>query len=756
LAIYTASKSLPPGRTVWVLSFRHPLRKDRRGKLGLKIRCSLETPNEEEAERLTKQMNKLLGDANLHSILKQREAERRLDKLVVAAFYEGLDAVAADPEKARDKEIAIPSGVPRVLLVGATGSGKTSLLRQLMGFDPRADRFPSTSTARTTTCDMEVIASSGSSKYKAVVTFRSQWETTASVAECVSSACLAVVHGWSEQKVAERLLHHPDQIFRLNYVLGSYSKSSDGDDWGYEGESNPDTTSFDEVSVSTERRQEMQSVLEAFLLRIRSLAQTAREKTEKDLDIHFDDLSSADRDFAEEYFEEALENLPEFDQLVDDILEEILLRFKDLPPGESRKRPGGWPDTWTCECDARSREDFIQGVRWFCSNYAQQFGHLVTPLVQGIRVRGPFHPRFTSEVNDIVLVDGQGFGHTPESTASVSTEVIRRYAEVDAILLVDNATQSMLPASLSTLRSVLASGYQRKLAVAFSHVDEVRGPNLQDFESRRAHVMNSVVGALRNLREILGASLVEAFERQLDGRCFMLGWLDKPITEKSRGVAREMEALLSFCRDSILPEPPTEAVPMYDPTGLLFAAQSADTQFQELWKARLGFIVLANVQRKHWATVKALNRRIVSYNVKEYGDLRPEAELVERLSESIGRFLDKPRWLGPADAGQRQAAINKVRQRVFAALRAFVEDRLLNGPLQEWVQAYDFSGRYSTFRRSETIKQIVEEAAPVPNEAMSREVSLFLSELRGLVRSAIKDGGGVLELAETFSTGASG
>jgi hypothetical protein len=287
----------------------------------------------------------------------------------------------------------------------------------------------------------------------------------------------------------------------------------------------------------------------------------------------------------------------------------------------------------------------------------------------------------------------------------------------------------MLPASLSILGSVLASGYQRKLMVAFSHVDEVIGPNLQDFESKKAHVMNSVVGALRNLREVLGASLVEAFERQLDRRCFMLGWLDKPITEKSKGVAREMEALFSFCRDSILPEPSTEAIPVYDPTGLLFAAQSANAQFQELWKARLGFVVLANVPRKHWAPVKALNRRIVSFKVKEYGDLRPVAELLQRLSESIGKFLDKPRWRGPADASQRQAAINKVRQCVFEALRGFVEDRLLNAPLHEWVKAYDFSGRYSTLRRSETIKGIVEGAAPIPNAAMGREVSAFLTDL---------------------------
>ena len=114
------------------------------------------------------------------------------------------------------------------------------------------------------------------------MTFRSQWETTANVAECVSSACLAVVHGWSEQKVAERLLHHPDQIFRLNYVLGSYSKSSGrSDDWGYEGESNPDTSGFDEASVSVERQQEMQSVLESFLQRIRSLAQTLKRRPKR-------------------------------------------------------------------------------------------------------------------------------------------------------------------------------------------------------------------------------------------------------------------------------------------------------------------------------------------------------------------------------------------------------------------------------------------------------------------------------------------
>ena len=166
----------------------------------------------------------------------------------------------------------------------------------------------------------------------------------------------------------------------------------------------------------------------------------------------------------------------------------------------------------------------MRRVRWFSSNYAPAFGRLVTPLVQGIRVRGPFSPHFTAENTDLVLIDGQGFGHTPESTASVSTQVTKRYAEVDAILLVDNAMQSMLGGSVSILRSVLASGYQRKLAIAFTHADQVSGPNLPDFASRRAHVLHAASGALGALREALGPTLVDEFERDLD-RTFVHAWM---------------------------------------------------------------------------------------------------------------------------------------------------------------------------------------------------------------------------------------
>jgi len=761
MAEYTASKSLPPGRKVWVVSFRHPARKDPKGKYGLKVRRSLGTEDEAEASRLVAQLDQLLSDTNLHSPTKRREAERRFDPIIVVpAFYDPMEAAAADdPLAIREAKVPMKQGVPKVMLTGATGSGKTSLLRHLIGSDPKTDRFPSTSTARTTTSEIEVITAQDDLTFKAVVTFHSQWETTTSVSECVANACLATLYELPDDKIADRLLHHSDQVFRLNYVLGSFIDVDNTDDeWAYEGENDSDRVEEQaaEAPVPPEQQATLKAILDGFLIRIHRLAGIAKAKTEADLGIKFASLTPTDIDIAEEYFSDIVEDQPEFDDLVDDILNQVLLRFEQLPPGDRSNKTNGWPESWTCECDGKDREEFMRRVRWFSSNYAPAFGRLVTPLVQGIRVRGPFSPHFTAENTDLVLIDGQGFGHTPESTASVSTQVTKRYAEVDAILLVDNAMQSMLGGSVSILRSVLASGYQRKLAIAFTHADQVSGPNLPDFASRRAHVLHAASGALGALREALGPTLVDEFDRDLDRRSFMLGWLDKRITTKSKGAAREMESLLAFCRDSLLPEVPTEAVAAYEPTGLLFAAQSADGQFQELWKARLGFITLATVQKKHWATVKALNKRVaLSINNMEYSDLRPVAELLARLSESISRFLEKPTaWHGPSDPEQRQAFLDRVRRGVFAALYSFIADRLLSDPLPEWVRGFELAGSGSTSVRAQLIREIVVGAAPVPTETMGREVATFLTQLRTMVFAAIRESGGLLISDETQAVNA--
>lgn len=75
-----------------------------------------------------------------------------------------------------------------VLLVGTTGAGKTSVLRQLIGTDPDEQRFPTTATGRTTIADTEFIL--GGDEYSAVITFFPLDEISQHPEDCVLQAVL--------------------------------------------------------------------------------------------------------------------------------------------------------------------------------------------------------------------------------------------------------------------------------------------------------------------------------------------------------------------------------------------------------------------------------------------------------------------------------------------------------------------------------------------------------------------------------------
>jgi len=98
---YTASKALPEGRTVWAMTFRHPLRRDARGKYGLKVRKGLATTEEDRANDLVEQMNELLSKLELHNISKRADAAKLFDEIIVSAFYDGVEPEGYNPELIR-------------------------------------------------------------------------------------------------------------------------------------------------------------------------------------------------------------------------------------------------------------------------------------------------------------------------------------------------------------------------------------------------------------------------------------------------------------------------------------------------------------------------------------------------------------------------------------------------------------------------------------------------------------------------------
>src|SRR5207245_2750198 len=231
--------------------------------------------------------------------------------------------------------------------------------------------------------------------------------------------------------------------FRLSYVLGQVTPPSAGpdglvDDDAEEGQ-------MEESEVSSEEQHKYTERLGEFLGRIEDIACRSKKaiaEAAKDFKIDLSRASSQDREILQELIEEQLIQDDVFHSLVDEILDEVEARFEFVKTGSLERGRDDWPRLWTLQTG--DRETFIRSVNRFSSNYAANFGQLLTPLVEGIRVSGPFSPGWhQGETPRVVLLDGQGIGHTADSTSSVSTTITKRFQIADTIMLVDNAAQPM-------------------------------------------------------------------------------------------------------------------------------------------------------------------------------------------------------------------------------------------------------------------------------------------------------------------------
>jgi hypothetical protein len=745
---YRASKNRDQEREAWCVTFRHPLRPDQEGR-ATRVRRGLGTGDEAEADRLVDQLNQLLADETYWPLSARERAEHELDLRVVKIFYDDIEAKSADPWRQRDELIPLPGqdeGYSRILVVGATGAGKTTLLRQFIGTGSRNERFPSTSTAKTTIFDTEIVVQEDG-PFRAAVSFLPKDRVRSYVEECLSAAVSAAVSGLGEQTVLRRLLEHHDQRFRLAYLLGSLAAPRPRDDGHLESDDLSDDVVPDPeedgewdgeaVEVDDERRSRFQEKLRHFLARTLAVAEDVGPSVASALNLDPRKLKPEDRDAFLVLVEEAVAERPIARALVDEIVSEIEARFGFLVEGELDKDRAGWPTAWTFETADRGR--FIKNINRFSSNYAPNFGTLLAPVVQGLRVAGPFRTDWAGNGKArFVFIDGEGLGHTPASASTLPTSVTRRYDFVDVILLVDNATQPIQAAAQAVLRSVVAGGHDAKLAIAFTHFDQVVGDNLPDVHARKGHVMASLESSLRAVEDAIGSGAGRRLARRLDGRVFFVSKIQNEVTPQNRLTRDSLHRLLELFQRATIKAEVLEATPVYDLANLVLAVERATEQFHESWNARLGVAFKPGVAAEHWSRVKALTRRFAYQWEDQYDSLRPVADLIKLVSERLAAFLATPRGWEPTDCGDaaKEAAVDRVSREVYARLHKLVENRLFHDHVADWLTAYAHRGPGSTRPRAQGIRNIYEAAAPIPAEVPGAASTELLDVFRGLFREA--------------------
>lgn len=745
---YSASLSKSQGRSSWSMIFQHPLRYNSMGKPGLRVRRGLSTTDEEVAKKLVHQMNELLSDESYWSPSQKERALNRFDHKVASAFYDKLVPESKNSWDLRDEFIPIPGvddGYIRALLIGTTGAGKTTLVRQLIGTDLVTERFPSTSAAKTTIADIEIIMASGI--FECVVTFISPDKIRQYVEECIISAIFSQVKSRDQNEIVRKFLEHSEQRFRLSYLLGSnshYENYGDLEDLS-DDEDGPDL--FDEDSnISDDVKEINQKKLDNFISRLIDLSDEIIRNASSSLDF---DINATDAKELEAFLElledDIYENNKTFHELTDDIIDEIETKFNSLSVGKLNLN-FGWPSSWTFNTD--NREEFIKTVNRFSSNYAPNFGNLLTPLVDGIRIKGPFINKWSNQTGSkLVIFDGEGLGHTPNSASSISTNITKKFPHSDAIVLVDNAAQPMLAAPTSALRSLVASGHEGKLIVSFTHFDEVIGPNLPTLADRKEHVKTSLENSINSIGKDLGKYAEVSLKSILTKNIVFLSNIQDEITDRKKLTKSELLKLSTLLQAKIIPRDTSEVKLIYDDANLVLGIQKALRNFHLPWRGKLGLERIEGISPEHWSRIKALTRRLGVLGQDEYLHLKPVADLIRAFSEHIRTFLNFPLEVLPTSTTDdlKKEAIDNIAREVFSRIHKFSEIILFLEQITKWNKAYSFRGPGSTYTRAEEINQIYNRTVPIPDEIPSIDSNEFLQNIMKIIRDGIVVGGGEIK-----------
>lgn len=739
--------TLSKGRKSLCVIFRHPLRPGPDGKPGLRVRRGLGTNVEAEALRLVEQLNVLLADSEWHTPGAEQAARARFEGSVVSAFYDKLIPESSDPWEIREGIIPLPTkedGYCRVRLIGTTGAGKTTMLRQLIGTTPQ-ERFPSTSTAKTTTSEIEVVLRKG--EFEAVATFIPRDHVRLYIEECVLRAAVTALSKSDDASIAEDLLEHTEQRFRLKYILGNLKPASthledelsDEEDGVEMDDPNADGL------LSEDERKSLETYLAAIVESIRAIAQHHLGEIETKEDRKFSESNRVQRGDIIERFEQVLQSSADFQEIVDNLLDSVDRRFEMFGVGEFKSGAADWPEYWTFRTN--DRVAFLDAVRWLSSNYAGHFGRLLTPLVSGIRVAGPFQSSLTDSDQKLVVMDGEGLGHAAATVTSISTEITKRHSLADTILLVDNAAQPMQSAPCAVVKNLLVSGQDHKLAIVFTHFDQVKGLNLPDVASRKQHLLGSVHNAVDAVAEGLGDGMKTALRDHLAARVLFLSNIQNEVGSGAKLTRHEFSRMFQIFRHDIRPVTPSEIKPVYDEANLILALQSAIAQFRDPWRGRLGLSSKSGLKKEHFGRVKALARRFAHFGTVEYDTLQPVADLLERLKERLTVFLGKPvSWI-PETAPEelQREAIAPIQRELAEKLMGYSIGRLRDEHIASWLQAYGHDGTGSATLRARDIEAIFSESAPLLGETPDEWSTRLVDDVRKIFRESVTIGGGKIK-----------
>lgn len=747
MKVYSA-RLVEGSKSSYNIEFRHPVLRDNNGKQGRKIRRGLGT-DKQLAETIVSYINEVLKDNTLWSLSEKQYVQEKYGEKVVDIFYDKIiEQTSEESEAIRESIIEIPKDEEYsvAMFIGGTGAGKTSDIRVILGLDDNENSFPAVSPTRTTTCNSEYIFSPNSSdESECVVTFLNKNQVISLLQESINNGIKRLVlekntndlnneKGANDlnhvkKKIAADFMSHQENRFRLNYILGQYFETNEKLEKRIKAYEKQNLESdFIDLRLSSYK-------IDGILDNIMKIY----EKTKMLI------TNSEDEEVEKiEQIANCEENQIIIDTIFEHIIETINLIGKRYDKIGEFKMVRDWPVYWYGK--SSELKELLDVLEYIGGNSSRLFGRLLTPLVDGIRLKSPFKPSCgnVEVIPKLVIIDSEGAGHSGKKITSLPLSITNKFNSVDAIVIVDKADDAMKGISQVILNEVSSRGSQEKIIMLYNRFENIEGDNLFDDEEKKDFIFDIQNNSIKQMKEDfqLSEETINLLIKRLEKNTFFLEKVNELI--KSEETNNEFQSVIE--KIILLSENKKHKIkdiPEYEMDRVILTNMKAKEMFDNQWDSYLGIKVSSSFSRQHWSRIKALSNRFANWpGYLGYDNLTPASDMSSYIMTQIGEFLHSPKYWkydNNINGEDRVKVISLVQQKVSIQINELIQQRIKIDQYEQWVNAFSYRYEGSTLKRRDDIKRIFDDVMPNVTLSYSMKSEEFIKKIKDIIKNSIKE-----------------
>lgn len=747
MKIYSA-RLVDGSKSSYTIEFRHPVLRDNNGKQGRKIRRGLGT-DKKLAETIVKYINEVLKDNTLWSLSEKQYVKEKYGEKVADIFYDKIiEQTSEESEAIRESIIEMPKDEEYsvAMFIGGTGVGKTSDIRVILGLDDNKKSFPAISPSRTTTCNSEYIFSPNSNdESECVVTFLNKNQVINLIQESINNGVNRLVLEESttdfnneedindsnniKKKVATDFMSHQENRFRLSYILGQYFETNEKLEKRigvYEKQNLGN--SFVDLRLNNQKINEiLDNIMQIYRKTKNSISNSEDEEVGK-----IEKIASCE------------ENQIIIDIILEHIAEIISLIGKRYDKIGKFKMVRDWPVYWYGKSSGLA--ELLDVLEYIGGNSSRLFGSLLTPLVDGIRLKSPFKPSYgdVEVIPKLVIIDSEGAGHSGKKITSLPLSITNKFNSADAIVIVDKADDAMKGISQVILNEVSSRGNQEKVIMLYNRFENIEGENLFDDEERKDFIFEIQNNSIKQMKEDfqLTEETINLLITRLEKNTFFLKRVNelKKNEETNKEFQTVIEKIISLSKDN---KNKVKDIPEYEMDKIILVNMKAKEIFDSQWDSYLGIKKSSNFPKQHWSRIRALSNRFANWpGYLWYDDLTPASDMSSYIMTQIGEFLHSPKcWKydNNIKAEDRLKVISLIQQKVSIQINELIQQRIKVDQHEQWVNAFSHRYEGSTLKRRDDIKRVFDDVMPNATLSYSLKSEEFIEKIKDIIKNSINE-----------------